>query len=243
MADESNTKTMVIVAIIGAFGAIGAALIPIIMADRNPPAIVIAPPPAVTPDPAPAPARESAPPGRGEEPKSRAVDQPNPATKKSWAPEPAPATKKGAATKKAVASPLDEDRIQGRWRMVTQEARGKGAITQEHDDNPVWRFHGDQLEVLRPVDGKMATWLEGTYRIHRGPRGRGMFDASLTAGQGRKLEWVGIYDFEGDLLKVCYKVRRLPDDPAPERPTAFAVDGDSANFSFNARFRHFGPPR
>jgi uncharacterized protein (TIGR03067 family) len=224
MADESNTKTMVIVAIIGAIGAIGAALIPIILADRSAPpaaAIVIAPPPTVTPtaDPAPTPA-----------PAGRAP-----------VPEPAAATKKAGPARKAAVSATDEERIQGRWRVITQEARAKGAITQEHDDNPVWRFHGDQLTIARPVDGKLTPQLEGTFKIHRAPRGRGFFDASLTGPQGRKMDWVGIYDFEGDVLKVCYAVRRQPDGPAPERPTAFAVEADS--MSFNTRLKHLAPPR
>ncbi len=229
MADESNTKTMVTVAIIGAIGAIGAALIPIILADRSPPpAIVIAAPPAVTPTPDPVAIPNSASAGKAE-------------------PDPAPATKKAAMTKKAAAPADDEERIQGRWRIVTAEARAKGTISEERDDNPVWRFHGDQLEVLRMVDGKMTPTFAGTFKIHRGPRGRGFFDASETAQQGKQQgmqwEWVGIYAFEGDLLKICYKIRRVPDEPVPERPTVFALDGDTRNFTFNIRFKRLGPPR
>ncbi|HEY2154722.1 MAG TPA: TIGR03067 domain-containing protein [Isosphaeraceae bacterium] len=164
-----------------------------------------------------------------------------PAVAPAASPEPGPATKKAAATKKALAAATDEDRIQGRWRIVTQEARAKGAISEDRDDNPVWRFHGDQLAIVRMVDGKPTPQVEGTFKLHRGPRGRGFFDASLAGTQGRKMDWVGIYDFEGDVLKVCYAVRRQPDGPAAERPTAFAVDPDS--LSFNARLKRFGPPR
>src|SRR5438445_259256 len=86
------------------------------------------------------------------------------------------------------------------------------------------------VAIHRAIDGKMTPFVEGSYKIHRTPRGRGFFDASLTAAQGRKMEWVGIYDFDGDARKVCYKVRRLPDDPVPDRPAGFALDSDASHF-------------
>jgi uncharacterized protein (TIGR03067 family) len=239
MAESENTRTTLVVAVIGAAGAIGAALIPILLADKNPPApqppaSATATPAPVNPAPSPVAAPEAAPAPATAVAKSASAKSAAPG--KSASP---PAVTKGAMSKQGgppavrAAVAADEARFQGRWIVVEEQARGKEFRTDALAElRPTWIVHDDNLTLRHRVDGKMVEQNHGTFRLRRGPGGRKTFDYNGTTPEGRQVEFVGIYDFEGDFLKVCFQFRRVPVEAPAERPETFAAGPGRVNLKF-----------
>lgn len=218
-----NAKMTVVVALIGAAGAIGAALIPVLLADRTPPAApppgegpprpaAIAPPATAAPIPVPVPAVEVA------KTKSAAVT-------KGGGP--------GATLKAAIMA--DHAHLQGRWRVIGIQGRNKEAGRDAlAESQPTWTFNGDDLTLRHMDNGKLVVQNEGTFKLRPGRGGPKHLDFAGAAPDGRKVEFYGIYEFEGDALKICFKVRRNMDDPVPDRPDEF---GGGPNGGINLRLR------
>jgi hypothetical protein len=62
-----------------------------------------------------------------------------------------------------------------------------------------------------------------------------VFD-SPPAQEPQQMEWRGIYEFDGEFLRICYRWRRLPDGPVVDRPDSFkAVRGPGGTNSLKLR--------
>ena len=92
------------------------------------------------------------------------------------------------------------------------------------------RRHETVMDIsgFAPVDVPSGRWQglqqRGSFSL-RSEGKRKLFDFKgvrfNAAQEPQKMEWRGIYEFEGDFLKICYRQRRLPEDPAVDRPDSF----------------------
>ena len=85
-------------------------------------------------------------------------------------------------------------------------------------------FQKSHLEIQSTIDGVRAVQNRGSFSLHPGGE-QNFFDykgVKAHAGQNeQKLEWFGIYEFEGGFLNICIRIRYLPDEPVPDRPNSF----------------------
>jgi uncharacterized protein (TIGR03067 family) len=117
----------------------------------------------------------------------------------------------------------DQERIQGRWKLVdppkAPTTKKKGIAAGE-----VWEFSGTNLTVYRSVDQDVRDYLiRGSFSLSTGVE-RKLFDVSTPRPDGRPMEILGIYELEGEFLKVCFGIR-LDNDPDFKRPDSFVPAG------------------
>src|SRR4051812_40541783 len=112
----------------------------------------------------------------------------------------------------------DAAKMQGTWAFVTHEMDGKKApedalknMTVTIKGNTFTVKNGDQ--VIQAGTQK----LDGTKK----PR---TIDATITEGEGKGTKMLGIYELDGDTMKVCF------DEKGKARPTAFKAAEGSGLF-------------
>jgi uncharacterized protein (TIGR03067 family) len=134
----------------------------------------------------------------------------------------------------------DEDRIQGRWQVVEQDSLKKQFSSDELENlKPAWTFHDTHLAIHQLVDGAEVLQHRGSFSLR--PAGRHkLFDFNGVrlppAQEPQQMEWRGIYEFDGEFLRICYRWRRLPDGPVVDRPDSFkAVRGPGGTNSLKLR--------
>jgi RNA polymerase sigma factor (sigma-70 family) len=128
------------------------------------------------------------------------------------------------ASAPAVLPRSDQDRLQGTWVIARM-----GFAGQEMDVEPGWRatFDGDRC-ALDFVRQRLLT----TFRIDPGKSPK-TIDFTFAHEPGQVSP--GIYDLDGDTLRICY------DRSCRERPTAFATAAD-ATFDLFILRRESAPP-
>ncbi len=106
----------------------------------------------------------------------------------------------------------DTKQLQGVWKAVAYEESGKKAIGARARllEGMSWQFTGDQF--IRRMEGQIDS--QGTYKIDpsKKPKEIDLFDPQ------RKAHFVGIYELQGDTLRIRFNVR------ADTRPTAFTTE-------------------
>jgi uncharacterized protein (TIGR03067 family) len=135
----------------------------------------------------------------------------------------------------------DEERLEGRWQVLDQETPKRKLTQAELDESqPAWTFRDDRLTTRKLVDGAEVVEYRGLFSVRRGSD-RNLFDFSGTQfNQGRdnqRVEFLGIYKFDGDVLIVCFRVRRLPDGPVLGRPDSFVHERGRGG-TMLMKFRH-----
>jgi uncharacterized protein (TIGR03067 family) len=123
----------------------------------------------------------------------------------------------GEATAKALKS------LQGDWVCIAAEEVGKPLdkkVVREQDRR--LNIKGNTMTMRRTVMGKRATYT-GKFEIDADS---GSFDFIGKGPDGMLVEWIGIYETEGDNLKLCYRYKRN-DDAA--RPTSMKTDTTRPN--------------
>jgi uncharacterized protein (TIGR03067 family) len=137
-----------------------------------------------------------------------------------------------------VAAPQsDQERIQGRWQaveVVTANVDLRKAFAASI--NPVWTFQGTYLAVHGDPYGKDFDF-HGTFSLSPGVERR-LFGYSFKAKRGKSWDWLGIYEFEGELLRVCYE--SFPSESASDfkRPDSFVLTSGSKQVRIT--FRRLG---
>ena len=121
----------------------------------------------------------------------------------------------------------DDDRIQGRWQVIDQDTPKRQFSRDELENlKPVWTFRDTHLAIHQLVDGAEALQHRGSFSL-RPEGGRKLFDFNgvrITHTQeSQQMEWRGIYEFDGEFLRICSRWRRLPDGPVVDRPDSFAA--------------------
>ncbi len=125
----------------------------------------------------------------------------------------------------AAAAPKEDDakkeleKWQGTWILVGAEEKGQKVSDDELKKAPVTLIIKDDKFTLKLPDQTM----EGTFKIDPAKKPKA-YDAKGTDAQGKTQETIGIYEIDGDMLKVCW----VPADK--ERPKEFKADAGSDSY-------------
>ena len=121
----------------------------------------------------------------------------------------------------------DQDRIQGLWHPVAAIDAGNTAASTKKTvlhSTPDWEFNGGHLTMYLTGSEKQ---FRGTFKLS-GESGLKSFDFVGTNANEKPVEFVGIYEFEGEFLKICWRTRLHLEDAKITRPNSFAVRPGSA---------------
>jgi len=113
---------------------------------------------------------------------------------------------KDAATKK------DFDALQGTWVLVSGERDGK-KLSEETAKNTKLAVAG--FKFLFVEGGEIGTASEGMFTLDATKKPK-QTDSTATKGPDKGKVFLGIYDIEGDMHKVCFA------PPGKERPKEFS---------------------
>ena len=122
----------------------------------------------------------------------------------------------------AAAAPKEDDakkeleKWQGTWTLVGAEEKGQKLSDEELKKGPVTLIvKGDKFTLKLPDQT-----MEGTFKIDPDKKPKA-YDAKGTDAEGKTHESKGIYEIEGDMLKVCFV------SADKERPKEFKADAGS----------------
>ncbi len=112
----------------------------------------------------------------------------------------------------------DNDKLQGTWRVFEMITDGKPNVKEHPDDEADAIFTGDKLVLVAQPAGKK--FLEFTNKLDATKKPKAI-DLTITGGTGKGKVAHGIYELDGDTLKLC-----LPQDVDAARPTEFtSIEG------------------
>jgi uncharacterized protein (TIGR03067 family) len=132
----------------------------------------------------------------------------------------------------------DSDRLQGRWECVFEEAAGtQNTAAELAAMKKVLTVNGNQLTIQRVINGVPGEY-RGTFSLGL-ESDRRLFDFTGTGPNGRPVTWLGLYEFEGEIFKVCYRVRS-ENDLNPQRADSFGTFANSNRVS--NKFRRITDP-
>jgi uncharacterized protein (TIGR03067 family) len=113
----------------------------------------------------------------------------------------------------------DQDALQGTWTVVTAEADGKH-LPAEQTKSLKLIFHGDKYTFQTPDHG-----IAGTYKLDPAKKPRAI-DATRAEGPDKGKVVLGIYQVDGDQLKMCFGAPgedTRPKDFAPKAGEGFRL--------------------
>ncbi len=111
----------------------------------------------------------------------------------------------------------DKNQLQGTWQVTAGVSDGK-PIPKDQLERMKIVFAGEKMSLF-PPDGKKA--LESTFVVDSSKEPKAI-DTTRAEGGARGKTANGIYELDGDTLKLCLPVRL-----DKERPTAFAAPENS----------------
>ncbi|MCH9776813.1 MAG: TIGR03067 domain-containing protein [Planctomycetes bacterium] len=114
-------------------------------------------------------------------------------------------------------------KLQGTWLCVASEEVGRVHSREiVKRQNRRMKIDGSKFSVERVSVNKLAKY-SGTIKISD----KNGFDFNGNGPGGNKdIEWVGIYELKGDILKLCFRYNR---DGRAKRPTRFKTDSMKPN--------------
>jgi uncharacterized protein (TIGR03067 family) len=213
MADDKSAKIGLVTAIIGAVGAIVAAIIPIYLSRTaaDPPS---APAKADTGSAVPKPTADPSKKGvAGAGPKSGAPSDGKPK---------GPTTGSPKTEHKPI--PADLARLQGEWSVAEQTSNSK---VHTRDDlnrrKAVWEFEGDRCAVVNHGEQRGLVNWRGTLRL-RPDLSPKTFDVTGKDRMDEPYEVLGIYAFEGPEVVIRFRSHTIGKGPRPARPGSFEIE-------------------
>jgi len=128
------------------------------------------------------------------------------------------------------------DSLQGQWKCIATEEIGKvldeATVTSQ---NRRIDIKGNNLRMTRLKDGSRATYV-GKFEVDSSNQSFD-FVGKVQDGDGKLIEWVGIFDLEGDTLRLCY---RYKNNDQLVRPTVFETDTSKPNVSVFYTYKKVG---
>ena len=112
-----------------------------------------------------------------------------------------------AADAKDDAVKKDMDALQGKWQVASMERDGEAVPVAK---DAVRVITGDKYEMTLFPDLK----IEGKFKIDPTAKPK-TIESTATSGPYKDQELLGIYELDGDTLKICYAL------PGKDRPTEF----------------------
>jgi uncharacterized protein (TIGR03067 family) len=92
----------------------------------------------------------------------------------------------------------------------------------------VWKIRGNELTIrVALVNGEAGPTIRGTFALREDRSGQSrLFDFHGKSSTGAELEWSGVYEVDGASLQICYRdqKRQSPQGAAPGRAIAFHTD-------------------
>ncbi|HZT79683.1 MAG TPA: TIGR03067 domain-containing protein [Gemmataceae bacterium] len=127
-----------------------------------------------------------------------------------------------AAGQKDDAAAKEAKKFQGTWVFVSMERDGKQQP--KGDEVMTVTIQGDKFTVKRGD----KFFHSGTQKLYPARKPKAI-DARITEGEGKGTTMLGIYELDGDTLKVCF------DEEGKARPTEFKSKPNSSLFVVVAR--------
>jgi uncharacterized protein (TIGR03067 family) len=118
-----------------------------------------------------------------------------------------------AADDKAELVKKDFKAVEGAWQPTTREVDGKKAS--EDDLKKAKLTFASEGKVTVERDGKTA--MEGKWTNIDPTKTPKTMDTEITEGEQKGKTTLGIYEIDGDTLKICFAA------PGKDRPTKFAA--------------------
>jgi RNA polymerase sigma factor (sigma-70 family) len=128
------------------------------------------------------------------------------------------------AGQKKPAAATDQEKLQGTWEVVELVVKGDKVLPNNEAKAAVV-FKGDEFRFLVTPNGKDSiTRTAATFKLDpaKSPR---TIDATATEGANKGQVTLGIYELDGDDLKLC-----LSNERVATRPTAFKGEGEMVLF-------------
>ncbi len=125
----------------------------------------------------------------------------------------------------------DKKSIEGVWKVIVEQEFGNELSKEEmRRRNRHITFKGNTLSCDRVSDGALGTYA-GTFNLD--PKTKA-FTFTGKGPQGKPLEWIGIYQLDGDTLTLCYRIKR--GDTSVTRPKEFKSEaGNPGTILFKCR--------
>ena len=108
--------------------------------------------------------------------------------------------------------------LAGTWRPISAENNGYKA-SEEDLKGTLWIRDADGKWTLRRGTETLVEWAVKQIDATKNPK---TIDIEITAGAYKGVVYLGIYELDGDTLRICFA---LPDKP--ERPTEFSASKGS----------------
>ena len=138
-----------------------------------------------------------------------------------------------AAADEAVAR--DMKALQGEWEAVEAEFNGERVErVAVRKLNRLIRIKGNSFHEERLLNGK-TVGVDGRFEIN--PKTKAFDFVGKVTGSKDALEYVGIYEFEGDKLKLCCRANT---DGNATRPKQFKSDTQKPNWSHYYVYKRLG---
>jgi len=115
----------------------------------------------------------------------------------------------------------DLNKLKGAWKATSVEAGGM-ALPDELLDKITFTITGDKYTFKSPDDNGVETVEEGTLKLDAAKKPAQM-DINITKGKDEGKKQYGIYELDGDTMKVCFT------PPEEERPKDFTTKEGSKN--------------
>jgi uncharacterized protein (TIGR03067 family) len=241
MAVDNSAKMTMAASIVGAIGAIAAAIIPLYF--NRPGAVPVRAaskaevgPAAAKTDPAPPTAKaELIPPVAKGDPASRVVppgskEGPSDARKThhsavaSNAVDVSKAPPIGTTKAERKATTRDLVRLHGNW-LVVEQTNPKKAVTKKElvNSKPVWEFRGSTLTVRHAGVVPAVVIFQGSIKLYPNTSPKG-FDFTGKDRSDQAVELLGIYSFDGPDLMIRYRIHHPDVAGTTSRPDSFKFE-------------------
>jgi uncharacterized protein (TIGR03067 family) len=104
----------------------------------------------------------------------------------------------------------DKEKLQGEWRLVSREQNGESETI---ETRAKFKFEGDNIHSSHPP-------YDGSFSVDSSKKPK-TIDITIKDGRVDGKVWKGLYELDGDTLKICFGSIEMPD-----RPAEFKSKGD-----------------